>query len=91
MFDLASLGDVNNYAVHIYRKYLDLDENKQVLRGNRYQESIITTIFKRITNNQSLSQLQRQIQATDIQEEEIRMSINLPYVKGSNENTDLTK
>ena len=29
---------------------------KQVLRANRYQESIISKIFKRITNNHSLSQ-----------------------------------
>ena len=53
---------------------------KQVLKENGYQESIISKIFKRITNNHSLSQSQ-QAQATDIQEEEIRMSINLPYVE----------
>ena len=55
---------------------------KQVLKENGYQESIISKIFKRITNNHSLSQPQQQTQATDIQEEEIRMSINLQYVEG---------
>ena len=56
---------------------------KQLLKENGYQESIISKIFKRITNNHSLSQLQQQTQAADIQEEEIRMSINLPYVEGT--------
>ena len=35
--------------------------------------------------NNSLSQSQQQIQATDIQEEEIRMSLNLPHVEGTSE------
>ena len=39
---------------------------KQVLKKNGYQESIVSKIFKRITNNHSLSQLQQQTQATDI-------------------------
>ena len=39
----------------------------------------------RITNNQSLSQSQQLAQATDIQGEEIRMSINLSYVEGTSE------
>ena len=56
---------------------------KQVLKENGYQESIISKIFKRITNNHSLPQLQQQTQATDIQEEKIKMSINLPYVEGN--------
>ena len=51
---------------------------KQVLKQNGYQESIISKIFNRITNNHSLPQLQQQMQAPDIQEEEIKMSINLP-------------
>ena len=58
---------------------------KQVLKENGYQESIISKIFKRITNNHSLPQLQQQTQAADIQEEEIKMSINLPYVEGTSE------
>ena len=58
---------------------------KQVLKENGYQESIISKIFKRITINHSLSQSQQQTQATNIQEEEIRMSINLPYVEGNSE------
>ena len=56
---------------------------KQVLKENGYQESIINKIFRRITNNHSLPQSQQLTQATDIQEEEIRMSINLPYVEGT--------
>ena len=39
---------------------------KLVLKKNGYQESIVSKIFKRITNNHSLSQLQQQTQATDI-------------------------
>ena len=58
---------------------------KQVLKENGYQESIISKIFKRITNNHSLLQPQQLTQARDIQEEEIRMSINLPYVEGTTE------
>ena len=56
---------------------------KQVLKENGYRESIINKIFRRITNNHSLPQSQQLTQATDIQEEEIRMSINLPYVQGT--------
>ena len=42
---------------------------KQVLKENGYQESIISKIFKRITNNHNLPQSQQFGQATDIQEE----------------------
>ena len=56
-----------------------------MLTENGYQESIISKIFKRITNNHSLPQSQQLTQTTDIPEEEIRMSINLPYVKGTSE------
>ena len=58
---------------------------KQVLEENEYHESIISKIFQRITNNHSLSQSQQQTQATNIQEQEIRMSINLPYIEGTSE------
>ena len=51
-----------------------------MLKENGYQESIISKIFKKITNNHSLPQLQQQTQ-----EEEIKMSINLPYVEGTSE------
>ena len=53
------------------------------VKENGYQESIISKIFKRITNNHRLPLSQQQTQATDIHEEEIRMSINLPYVEGT--------
>ena len=56
-----------------------------MFKKNGYQESIINKIFRRITNNHSLPQSQKLTQATDIQEEEIRMSINLPYVEGTSE------
>ena len=46
---------------------------KQVLKENGYQESIISKIFTWITNNHSLPQPQKQIQAKDIQEEEIKL------------------
>ena len=57
-----------------------------MLKENGYQVSINSKIFKRITNNHSLPQSQQLTQATDNQEEEIRMSINLPYVEGTTEN-----
>ena len=49
------------------------------------QESFISKTFNRITKNHNLSQSQQQTQVTDIQEEEIRMSINLPGVEGASE------
>ena len=58
---------------------------KQDLKENEYQESIISKIFRGITNNHSLPQLQQQTQVSDIQEEEIIMSINLPYDEGTSE------
>ena len=58
---------------------------RKVLKENGFQENIISKIFKRITNNHSLPQSQQLMQATDIQEEEIRISINLPYVEGTSE------
>ena len=58
---------------------------KQVLKENGYRESIINKIFRRITNNHSLPQSQQLTQVTDIQEEEIRISINLLYVEGPSE------
>ena len=58
---------------------------KQVLKENGCQEGIISKIFRRITNKYSLPQAQQLMQATDIQDEEIRMSINLPYVEGTSE------
>ena len=50
-----------------------------MLKGNGYQESIISKNFKRITNNHSLFQSQQQMQATD-HEHDIKMQINLTYV-----------
>ena len=58
---------------------------KQVLKENGYQESITSKIFRKITNNHSLPQSQQLTQATDIQEEDTRMSINLRYVEGTSE------
>ena len=58
---------------------------RKVLKENGYQESIISKSFKRITNNRSLPQSQQLTEAIDIQEEDIRVSINLPYVEGSGE------
>ena len=78
-----------NRAYSIITNKDDLDKEntriKQLLKENGYQESIITKIFKRITNNHNLSQSNQLTQATDTQEEEIRISRNLPYVKGTSE------
>ena len=54
-----------------------------MLKGNGYQENNISKIFKTISNNHSLSQSQQQTQATYIEGEEIRLSINLPYGEGT--------
>ena len=56
-----------------------------MLKENGYRESIVNKIFRRITNNNSLPQSQQLTQATDIQEERIKTSINLPYVEGTSE------
>ena len=45
---------------------------KQVLKENGYQESIISTVFKRITSNHSFPQSQQQ--AVEIQVGKMRMS-----------------
>ena len=47
--------------------------------------SYSSEIFKKIINNHSLPQSQQLTQATVIQEEEIKMGINLPYVEGTSE------
>ena len=54
---------------------------KHVLKENQYQESIISKIFQRITNNHSLPMSQQQMQATDIQEDEIRMNYSIYSLK----------
>ena len=68
---------------------IDLDKEnariKQVLKENGYRESIINKIFRTVTNHHSLPQSQQLTQVTDIQEEEIRISINLLYVEGTSE------
>ena len=51
----------------------------------------ISEIFKRAAKNHSLSQSQQQTQATDILEDEIKMSINLPYVEGNFKYLDIVK
>ena len=56
-----------------------------MLKENGYRECIINKIFRRFTNNHSLPQSQQLTQATDIQEEEIRINISLPYVEGISE------
>ena len=61
-----------------------------MLKENGYQDSIISKIFKGITNNHSLPQSQELMQATDIQKVEIRMSINLPSFKGTIEKLQCT-
>ena len=60
-------------------------KKKQVLKENGHQESIISKTFKWIANNHSLPQSKKLMQATNIQEEEVRMSINLLYVEGTSE------
>ena len=69
---------------HYYLKDNLTKENaiiKQSLEENEHQESIISKSFSRIYNNYSLSQSQQQSQVTEVEEEEIWMSINLPSVE----------
>ena len=56
-----------------------------MLQENVYRENIINKIFRTITNNHSLPQSQQLTQATDIQEEEIIISISLQNVEGTSE------
>ena len=48
-------------------------------------KALLKKFFRRTTNNHSLPQSQQLTQATDIQEEEIRISINVPSVEGTSE------
>ena len=63
---------------------------KQVLKENGYHESIINKVFRRNTNNDSLPKSIQLTQATYIQDEEIRMSINLKYVEGTTVYTQIS-
>ena len=49
------------------------------------RKSIISKIFARITDNRSSPQSQQETQATNIQEEEIRMSIDLLHAEATSE------
>ena len=71
-----------NRAYSIITKKDDFNKQnariKHMLKENQYQENI-GKILKGITNNHSLVQSEQLMQATNTQEEEIKMSINLPY------------
>ena len=56
-----------------------------MLNERGYRERIISKIFKRITINHSLPQSRQLTKVINIQEDEIRMSINLVYVGGTSE------
>ena len=81
------------YSIITNKDYLDKESAriKQVLQENEYQESIISKIFKRITNNHSLSNSQQQTQSTDMQEEEIIMLKLKVLVKNYNVYSSLKK
>ena len=49
-----------------------------MLKESGYQENIISKIFQVINFNHTLSLSEKQPEATDIQEEEMKMNINLP-------------
>ena len=49
------------------------------------RKTLLVKSLRKLLINHSLSQSKRQAQATDIQEEEVRMSINLPYVENTSE------
>ena len=48
-----------------------------------YQENIISKVFERISNNRSLSQLKQQMHFRSIQENKVKMCVNLQYVEGA--------
>ena len=84
--------DVSSFFNRVYSIITNKDdlikENtrlKQVLKENGYRASIVSKIFKRISNNPSLPHSSELMQAANTQEEEIRMSINLPYIEGTSE------
>ena len=56
-----------------------------MLKESGYQENIISKIFQVINFNHTLSLSEKQPEATDIQEEEMKMNINLPCVERINE------
>ena len=53
-----------------------------MLKENEYQESTISKIFLKNYEQSQLASVKRQ---TDVQEQEIRMSIRLQYVEGTSE------
>ena len=75
----SAVSSLFNRAYFIIKNKDDLHKENarinQLLKENEYHESIVSKILNRITNNHSLPQSQQLTQATDIQEEEIRMSI----------------
>ena len=62
------------YSILTNRDDLTKENNriKQVLNKTGYQKKIMSNICTRNTNNNTLSQSQQQMQATDIQEVEIK-------------------
>ena len=91
---IPASGNINDYVMHISRKYAYLDgfllikedvRIKQLLKENGFQETILSKIFNRITNNDSLFQPQQQRKATNIEVEEIEISVYLPYIEGTSE------
>ena len=51
---------------------------------------LVKSLRKSLYNNYILPQSQQQTQVTDIEEEEIRIGVNLPYVKVAREKLQLT-
>ena len=49
------------------------------------RKALLVKSLREFTNNHSLPQSQKLMQVTNIQEEGIRMSINLPYIEGNSE------
>ena len=47
------------------------------------RKALLVKSLREFTNNHSLPQSQKLMQVTNIQEEGIRMSINLPYIEGN--------
>ena len=67
-----------NGAYSIINNKDELNKEENVFKDNGYQESIISKIFKRVTNKNSLTQSNQEAPVTDI-EKKIRISIHLTF------------
>ena len=76
-------GPASSTTAEIYMQAYERTAITTSLHPLKVWERFVDDVY--FTNNHSLPQSQQLTQARDIQEEEIRISINLPYVEGTSE------